>query len=249
MFARSRAFLSSIILFFVGLALIFALVYCIKVFFYEKNMDIPIHRVDTNEKNISLTFDVSYSDKKINDILYILDKYDVKVTFFVVGKWVDKNQNLVEEIHKRGHEIANHSNSHTYFNEISEEEIKNELQITSQKIENITGSKTNLFRPPFGEINEKEINICQSLGYKVIKWDVDSMDWKNIDSKHVVDRVLKSTSSGSIILFHCDRRDVDEYLEQIICHFEKNKYNMVRLSDLIYQDNYYIDSSGVQRLK
>ena len=249
MFNRIRAFLSSIILFFIGLALIFALVYCIKSFFNEKNMDIPIHRVDTNQKNISLTFDVSYCDKKINDVLKILDKYDVKATFFVVGKWVDQNQNLVEEIHKRGHEIANHSNTHPYFNEISENEIKNELEITSKKIEDITGTKTTLFRPPFGEINESKVSICESLGYKVIKWDVDSMDWKNIDSKHIVDRVVKNTVPGSIILFHCDSANTDEYLEQIICYFQKHEYNMVKVSDLIHKDNYYIDSSGVQKLK
>lgn len=249
MFSRTRAFLNSIILFLIGLILIFALVHCIKTFFNEQNIDIPIYKVDTDKKEIALTFDISYSERNVEKILDILDKHNIKATFFVVGGWVDKHPDLVEEIHKRGHEIGNHSNSHPYFNEISEDEIKKEIQTTSQKIKAITGEDTYLFRPPFGEIDENGVRVCESLGYKVIKWDVDSMDWKNIKDSNIVDRVAQNAKQGSIILFHGDGKDVQYYLEQIIYHFEKNGYSMLKVSDLLYEKDYYIDSSGVQRLK
>ena len=106
-----------------------------------------------------------------------------------------------------------------------------------------------MFRPPFGEIDENGVRVCESLGYKVIKWDVDSMDWKNIKDSNIVDRVAQNAKQGSIILFHGDGKDVQYYLEQIIYHFEKNGYSMLKVSDLLYEKDYYIDSSGVQRLK
>ena len=81
MFARARAFLSSIILFLLGLVLIFSLVYCIRIFLNEQNEDIPIYRVDTKKKEIALTFDISYNEGNVDKILDVLDKYDVKATF------------------------------------------------------------------------------------------------------------------------------------------------------------------------
>ncbi|MDO5009188.1 MAG: polysaccharide deacetylase family protein [Intestinibacter bartlettii] len=249
MFARVRAFLSSIILFLLGLVLIFSLVYCIKIFLNEQNADIPIYRVDTKKKEIALTFDISYNERNIDEILDVLDKYNVKATFFVVGNWVDKNQDVVKKIYDRGHEIGNHSYSHPYFNEISEEKMKEELESTSKKIKAITGEGTTLFRPPFGEINENGVKVCESLGYKVINWDVDSMDWKNIKDIYIIDRVAQNTSPGSIILFHGEGSNVEDYLDSIVKHFSKSGYSMIKVSDLVYDKDYYIDSSGVQRKK
>lgn len=249
MFARTRAFLSSIFLFFLGLLLIFALVYWIRIFFNEQSSDLPIYKVDTDKKEIALTFDISYNERNIDEILNILDKYNVKATFFVVGKWIDKNEEVVKKIHKNGHEIGNHSYSHTDFNKISEEEIKKELETTSKKIKNITGEDVKIFRPPYGELNENGVKTCELLGYKVVNWDVDSMDWKNIKSVYIVDRVAQNVTLGSIVLFHGDANNVGEYLENIIKHFQKNGYKMLKISDLLYEDNYYIDSSGVQRKK
>ena len=120
MFARTRAFLSSIILFLLGLILIFALVYWIRIFLNQQNSDIPIYKVDTNKNEIALTFDISYNERNIDEILEVLDKYDVKATFFVVGNWIDENKDVVKKIYDRGHEIGNHSCTHPYFNEISE---------------------------------------------------------------------------------------------------------------------------------
>lgn len=249
MFARTRAFLSSIFLFFLGLLLIFALVYWIRILFNEQSSDLPIYKVDTDKKEIALTFDISYNERNIDEILDILDKYNVKATFFVVGKWIDKNEEVVKKIHKNGHEIGNHSYSHTDFNKISEEEIKKELETTSKKIKNITGEDVKIFRPPYGELNENGVKTCELLGYKVVNWDVDSMDWKNIKSVYIVDRVAQNVTLGSIVLFHGDANNVGEYLENIIKYFQKNGYKMLKISDLLYEDDYYIDSSGVQRKK
>ncbi|MEG0051284.1 MAG: polysaccharide deacetylase family protein [Terrisporobacter sp.] len=246
---RTKAFILSFIIFFgvllINVAIVFGVRFiCSKIERYEA----PINRVNTEEKQVALTFDVAWGSKNIEDILDILDKHNVKVTFFLVGSWVDDNEDLVKEIYKRGHEIGNHSNTHSSFIDISQEAKEEEITTTSEKIKKLTGEDCNLFRPPFGNVDMETIEVCKSLGYYPIKWDVDSGDWKDIGPVHIIDRVVKNTKSGSIILFHANVENVDAYLDEILTNLDKRGYSMVKVSDLIYKDNYSIDTSGEQKL-
>lgn len=248
-YKRTKAFIISISLFLVALLAIIGFIISIKnICSLMQKYESPINRVDTKEEQIALTFDVAWGSENIEDILDILDKYNAKATFFLVGSWIDDNEDLVKEIHNRGHEIGNHSNTHSSFSEISKENKEYELLITSTKIKSITGDDVNLFRPPFGNVDKETIDVCKSLGYHTIKWDVDSWDWKNIGSTHIVERVSKNTKPGSIILFHASSRDVSTYLEEILSNLQQ-KYSMVTVSKLIYKDNYKVNDSGVQKLK
>ena len=85
------------------------------------------------------------------------------------------------------------------------------------------------------------------MGYHTVKWDVDSGDWKNIGPVHIIDRVNKNAKPGSIILFHANVVDVNTYLDEIMTNLEKKGYSMVTVSNLIYKDNYSVDTSGEQR--
>lgn len=245
---KIKAFILSTTFFMGALFLVFSLVYGIR-YFCSMNDDtnMPIYRVDTDKKALSITFDVAWGSENINEILNILDKHNAKATFFLVGSWVDDNKDLVELINEKGHEIGNHSNTHPSMKNMSDEEILNEIEITSEKISNITGKKTYLFRPPFGEVNEEVMQICELLDYKSIKWDVDSQDWKGIDSVHIIERVSKGVQPGSIVLFHANCNNIEEYLDSILNQLEGKGYKMVNLSDLIYKENYKVNSSGVQR--
>ena len=179
-YKRIKAFILSITVFLVALLTIIGFIISIKnICSLIQKYESPINRVDTKEEQIALTFDVAWGSENIEDILDILDKYNAKATFFLVGSWIDDNEDLVKEIHNRGHEIGNHSNTHTSFTEISKENKEDELLITSTKIKNITGDDVNLFRPPFGNVDKETIDVCKSLGYHTIKWDVDYEDWKN----------------------------------------------------------------------
>lgn len=248
-YKRIKAFALSIVVFFGTLFIIVGFVFGIRVICSKiQKYETPICRVDTEEKKVSLTFDVAWGSKNIEDILDILDKHNIKATFFLVGSWVDDNEDLVKEIYKRGHEIGNHSNTHSSFIEISKEDKKEELLTTNEKIKRITGEDMDLFRPPFGHIDMETSDVSKSLGYHVIKWDVDSGDWKNIGPLHIIDRVNKNTKPGSIILLHANVMDINTYLEDIITNLEKDGYSIVKVSDLIYKDNYTVDSSGEQKL-
>lgn len=249
-YKRIKAFIISIILFLLALYIIVCFAIGIKnlcsVF---QGYETPINRINTKEKKVALTFDVAWGSENIEEILKLLDKHNAKATFFLVGSWIDDNEELVKKIHNQGHEIGNHSNTHRSFIDISSEEQAEEIISTSKKIENLTGKKVNLFRPPFGKVNKNTINTCKSLGYYTIKWDVDSGDWKNIGTLNIVDRVSKNTSSGSIILFHANTKDIDIYLDSVLTNLENKNYSMVTISNIIYKNNYKVDSSGEQSIK
>ncbi|MEG2247158.1 MAG: polysaccharide deacetylase family protein, partial [Peptostreptococcaceae bacterium] len=215
-FKKGKSLISSIFFLFITLVLLFSLVYGIRYFCYkQENTNMPIYRVDTEDKKIAISFDVAWGSDNIDEILDILDKHNIKSTFFLVGSWVDDNEELVDKIHKQGHEIGNHSNTHANTKELSDKLILEEIELTSEKIEKITGRKTNLYRPPFGDVDNKTLDICKSLGYKVIKWDIDSMDWRQIGPNHVIERVSRSIQPGSIVLFHANINNVQDYLDSI----------------------------------
>ncbi|NLM03756.1 MAG: polysaccharide deacetylase family sporulation protein PdaB [Clostridiales bacterium] len=207
---------------------------------------LPIYSVETDEKKIAISFDAAWGDQFTDDILDTLDDYDVKTTFFLVGFWVDKYPDMVKKIHDRGHEIGNHSTTHPHMSELSREEIIEEIKTTEKKIEDITGVRTNLFRPPFGDYNNQSIEVLEELGYHTIQWDVDSLDWKELGAHPVVDRVTRNIKKGSIVLFHNNAKYVSEYLPLVLEKLKEQNYEIVPISELIIKEDYTIDSSGRQ---
>ncbi|WP_077367151.1 polysaccharide deacetylase family sporulation protein PdaB [Anaerosalibacter sp. Marseille-P3206] len=216
---------------------------------FSQTKELPIYSVATEDKKIAISFDAAWGTEYTKDILDTLDKYEVKTTFFLVGFWVDKYPELVKEIHDRGHEIGNHSTNHPYMSKLSEEQIIEELSKTGNKIEELTGERPILFRPPYGDYNDKLIKVCMENGYYPIQWDVDSLDWKELGTQAVVDRVTRNVNNGSIVLFHNNAKYVSEYLPIVLEKLQKEGYEIVPVSKLIYKENFYMDNTGKQHSK
>ena len=249
-FKKTKSLMSSMFFLVLTLSLLFGMVYGIRYVCYKQgDVNMPIYKVDTEDKKIALSFDVAWGSDNIEEILQTLDKHGIKSTFFLVGSWVDDNKELVEKIHKSGHELGNHSNTHANTKELSEEAIVKEIEVTSDKISKITGEKTTLYRPPFGEVDTKTLDVCKSLGYQVVKWDIDSMDWKELGPNHVIDRVVKNSQPGSIVLFHANINNIGNCLDAIITNLKKDGYEIVPVSEMLYKENFTIDSNGVQKIK
>jgi peptidoglycan-N-acetylglucosamine deacetylase len=210
---------------------------------------LPIYSVDTKEKKISLTFDLSWGEDNTSKLLDILDKYNVKATFFLVGGWVDNNKEMVKEIVKRGHELGNHTNKHPNMSNISRQKLIEEIATCDSKIMALTGKGTKLFRAPSGDYNDIALDAAESLGYYSIQWDVDSIDWKENGPSIEYNRVIKKTKPGSILLFHNTAKYTPETLPQIIEKLQSDGYTFVKVSELIYKDNFYIDATGKQIAK
>ena len=214
---------------------------------------LPIFRVNTEEKEVALTFDINWAEEDhLDEILQILKKYDAKGTFFIMGGWVnytDDNKEKLKNIYNDGHEIGNHSYIHPNFMNITEERMNDELKKTEDIIYQTIGYNTKLFRFPSGSYNEKALNYVMSKGYKCIQWDVDSVDWKQAGADVEYNRVMKNVKEGSILLFHNNAKYTPENLDRIINKLTDEGYKFLTVSELVYDDNYYIDENGVQNKK
>lgn len=213
---------------------------------FNQSKLLPIYSVDTQEKKASITIDAAWGDEFTEDILDVLDEYEVKATFFLVEFWASDYPHQVEEIHKRGHEIGNHSATHPDFTSLSNEEMIEEIETTDKRITELTGEKPIVFRPPYGAYNDTVINTLMELDYYTIQWDIDSLDWKELGVEPVVDRVMKNVGDGSIILFHNNAKHIKEYLPIILDRLTEEGYNLVPVSELIYKDSFQLDNSGRQ---
>ena len=217
------------------------------VYFGQVPRLVPIYGVDTTEKKVAITFDSAWGADKTLDILKLLEKYDAKATFFLVGFWVDKYPEMVKAIDKQGIEIGTHSNTHPDFVNLSEEQMRLELTSSIDKIEKITSKKVELFRAPYGSYNNTMLNLTDSLGLKTIQWSIDTLDWKGLSGSEMVNRVLAKLQNGAIILCHNNSDNILDGLELILNRLTTSGYKFVSVGDLIMKNDYYIDHLGIQR--
>ena len=210
----------------------------------------PIYCVDTENKDICLTFDVNWAEKDyLESILNILDKYNVKGTFFVMGGWVnysEDNVNKLKAIDEGGHEIGNHSYMHPSFTKITQDNMREELQKTDDVIEKYTGKRPKVFRFPSGDYNKNALMSVRKMGYSVIQWSSDSVDWKELGAKSEYDRVMKGVKPGAILLFHNNAKYTPGNLEKIIPELQSQGYTFKTVSQVIYFNDYNIDKEGIQ---
>ena len=210
--------------------------------------DLPIYCVDKgeNDKVVAMSFDAAWGNEDTEELIKIMDKYNVKTTFFVVGGWVDKYPESVKQLFDAGHEIMNHSNTHPHMTQITKDEMIKEVQECDAKIEKITNVKPTLFRAPYGDYNNDVVGTMRETGHFTIQWDVDSLDWKNLSPEEIKQRVLSKVKPGSIILFHNAALHTPKALPGIIEKLQADGYKIVPVSQLILKDNFKIDSTGKQ---
>ncbi|SMC76605.1 polysaccharide deacetylase family protein [Papillibacter cinnamivorans] len=207
---------------------------------------LPIYSVQRDQKLVSLTFDAAWGNEDTQKLIDILGKYNVKATFFVVGDWVEKYPESVKALHDAGHEVMNHSDTHAHMTKLSRDQILADVEACNDKIEKVTGVRPTLFRPPYGEYDDKVIAAIRSLGMEPIQWDVDSLDWKELAADEITRRVTNKVQSGSIILFHNAALHTPEALPGIIEKLIQDGYQMVPVSELIIHGDYTIDHTGRQ---
>lgn len=214
--------------------------------FFGNNKKLPIYNVDTSDKKIAITFDSSWGNDTTLKILDVLDKYNAKGTFFLIGRWCDEYPNETKEISKRGNEIGNHSNKHPDMTAMSKIQIQADIKKADEKIFALTGKKTKIFRCPSGSYNNSVIEALEETNHKCIQWDVDSIDWKEQGREIEYKRVISKVKPGSIILFHNNAKYTPENLDRILKKLKGDGYSFVTVSSLIYEKNYYIDYNGKQ---
>ena len=210
--------------------------------------ELPIYCVDTKEKKVALSFDAAWGNEDTQRILDILKKNDVHVTFFMTGGWVESYPDDVKAIYEAGHDLGNHSENHKNMSQISEEEKTRELMDVHKKVKELTGEEMKLFRPPYGDYDDRVILNAKENGYYTIQWSVDSLDWKDYGADSIIDTVLnhKALYNGAIILCHNGAKYTAEALEALITGLKEKGYEIVPVSELIYKKDYHMDVTGKQ---
>ncbi|WP_391119666.1 polysaccharide deacetylase family protein [Psychrobacillus sp. L3] len=203
--------------------------------YYEKKGYV-LWGIKTEEKVIALTFDDGPHSTYTPQILDLLAEYHAKATFFVIGERAESFPDLILQIGKDGHEIANHTYSHPL--KITPDKLKEELKKTNEIIHDITGTYPLFYRPVGGSYNDRIINTAIENGYKVIMWSwhQDTEDWKTPGVNKIVKKVLSGASPGDIVLFHDaggDRSQTVKALEEILPELQKQGYKFVTISELI----------------
>lgn len=228
------------------LAAIIIIIASISVFAGSDKL-LPIYCVETDKKQVAISFDAAWGNDDTETLIEILKEYDVPATFFVVGTWVDKYPESVKALSDAGHQIQNHSNSHPHMPQLSSSQMIDEITACNEKIKAITGKTPTLFRPPYGDYNNQTIKTLSSLDMYTIQWDVDSLDWKdNATADSICKRVTSKVKNGSIVLFHNDAEHTPEALPTILKTLKDEGYEFVFIEDLIYKENYEIKHDGTQ---
>lgn len=208
--------------------------------------ELPVYSVEREDKVITVSFDASWGGTQTLRILDLLDEYNAKATFFLVGIWVDKFPELVQEIHNRGHEIGNHSDSHPEMSKLSQAQIVKELSGCSDKIEALTGQRPTSFRPPYGDYDNEVITTVRSQGYEAVQWSVDSLDWKNKGVDDLIRRATANVQQGDIILFHNDSKYILDALPTILQFYQEQGFTMIPARDILLKGETTIDAQGKQ---
>lgn len=207
---------------------------------------LPIYGVETEANAVGLSFDAAWGGDKTAGILDLLDRYGMKATFFLVGFWIDEYPDLVKEIHRRGHLVANHSTNHPHFASLSKEKMRLEVDAAAEKIKALVGEDVKFFRAPYGEYNNALLEVLQERDCKCIQWTEDSLDWKGLSGAAIAERVLKTVKKGSIILCHNNSDHILDGLPLLLLGLKNKGLTSVRMDELVIKDDYYIDNNGIQ---
>ncbi|THF79600.1 polysaccharide deacetylase family protein [Cohnella fermenti] len=205
---------------------------------YESRGEI-VWEVPMDEKLIALTFDDGPDPKTTERILDLLAKYEAKATFFVVGRRAERFPEIVRREALEGHEVANHTYTHMYFNGRNRlQDIASEMDRTGEKLTEISGQQPRWFRPPGGFYNETVIRMAKERGYTVIlwSWHQDTRDWVAPGVGRIVRKVLTNARNGDIVLMHDHvegSTQTVEALEQILPELSRRGYRMVTVSELM----------------
>lgn len=210
--------------------------------------ELPIYSVETDEKQVALSFDAAWGNEDTRRILDILKKHDVKVTFFMTGGWVESYPDDVKAILAAGHDLGNHSENHKNMSQLSDEQCQEELMKVHTKVQELTGYEMCLFRPPYGDYDNHVITNAQKCGYYPIQWSIDSLDWKDYGVDDIVRRVVESDklNNGAIILMHNGAKFTADALDSVITGLQDKGYELVPISQLIYKDKYHMKADGTQ---
>lgn len=187
---------------------------------------------DETRPVIAFACNVFWGEEYLPQMLATLAKEDVRITFFIGGTWAKDNPTLLQEITAGGHELGNHSYSHPHPTQITTEKNREQIKRAEDTIAQITGVRTKLYAPPYGECDTRVIHTATQMGYRTILWSVDTIDWQKPSAVTIKQRVHKKVKNGAIVLMHPTRSTM-EALPSLIRELREKGYTITTVSEVI----------------
>lgn len=197
-------------------------------------------RGSSQEKKVALTFDDGPDIRFTPKVLDALKANGVKATFFVLGSMASTHPDVIRRIVNEGHVIGNHSYSHENLPKLSADKFQNQIMSTESVLQGLIGYAPRLIRPPYGAINEEQVRWMADHHYLIVNWNVDSLDWKSLNSEQVLHNIMLQTKPGSIILQHsggADSQDLTGTVQAIgplISKLKAAGYTFVTVPELLH---------------
>jgi polysaccharide deacetylase family sporulation protein PdaB len=203
--------------------------------FQTSNGTKVFYKGDTNDKNVSLTFDVTWGDSKLEKILETLANENVSnATFFVSGAWAERHPDLFKKIVDSKHEIGSLGYFYKPYTKLSRVEMVRDLGRAEEVFKRLGYEKVRLFRPPLGLYNSDVIDISAQFNYTVVHWSVDSQDWLNPGVNKIVNNVVGNLDKGDVIYFHASDSalQTEKALPVVIKSLRSKGYSNLNITDL-----------------
>ena len=196
-------------------------------------------------KAVALTFDDG-PGAGTERILDCLSANGAKATFFVVGTSINRYPDVLKRAHSLGMEIANHTANHPRLTSLSLSSVKNEIFGNADAIENITGVRPTLVRPPYGSYNQ---SVISSVNTPFILWSIDTLDWKTRNAQKTVEAVLSEVEDGDIILMHDIHIPTADATEILVPELIKRGFELVTVSELAQKKGVTLEAKGYRSFK
>lgn len=203
----------------------------------SENETLALTKGNADEPDIALTFNISWGEEKVDDILEDLEQHQAQATFFVSGEWAERHPEILEKIAEQEHELGMLGYRYESYLDQELEEVRRDLSEAKDVFDKLGYEDIDLLRPPNGHFNEEVIELAEDQGFTVTHWNVNPNDWENPGTEKITNMVMEQTSNGDIILMHASDsvKQTAEALQTILPGLKNKGFKFVTISELINQ--------------
>ncbi|WP_339298786.1 polysaccharide deacetylase family protein [Paenibacillus sp. FSL R5-0623] len=196
-----------------------------------------VEQESVREKVVAFTFDDGPHPVYTPQVLEIFRRAGGQATFFMIGQEMENHPEIAAEVHREGHEIANHTYTHPDLTKLTLKEAGVELQRSENLVQEVTGQPARCFRPPYFGVNDDILSLAAERGYRTIgAVNGDAKDWDNPGVEHIVEHTRSAVKPGSVLIFHDgygDRSQTVEAVRMLVEELVGEGYRLVTVSDLL----------------
>lgn len=200
-----------------------------------KEYEVPIRRVQTEDLQAALTFNVSCPEDRCREILEDLEEGAVKASFFVTKEWAESHGRELEQIREKGHELGLLE---------KDEKTEEEIRAASEQLEQLAGQEVRYFRPQGKDCGTRVFRNAKAAGLQILGWSLDSLDWKEYGKEALIRRIRENLKSGDLILFRADAGNTPEALGELLEGLREEGWMLTGIAELLEGRQGYTDRQG-----